>query len=77
VPPGADDTVTAAAGIDRLETLGRQCGLPHGLAAVGIPEAALPRMAVAAMKVTRLLKNNLRGLTPADAEAIYRAAFRS
>jgi hypothetical protein len=32
-------------------------------------------MAMAAMKVTRLLKNNLRDMTAADAEAIYRAAF--
>jgi alcohol dehydrogenase class IV len=42
---------------------------------LGVPEEAIPRMAEAAMKVTRLLKNNLRELTPADAEAIYRAAY--
>jgi alcohol dehydrogenase class IV len=42
---------------------------------LGVPEEAIPRMAEAAMKVTRLLKNNLRELTAADAEAIYRAAY--
>ena len=40
-----------------------------------VPEDAIPRMAEAAMKVTRLLKNNLRQLTAGDAEAIYRAAY--
>jgi hypothetical protein len=32
-------------------------------------------MAEWAMKVTRLLKNNLRELTAIDAEEIYRAAY--
>jgi alcohol dehydrogenase class IV len=40
-----------------------------------VPEEAIPRMAESAMKVTRLLNNNLRELTAADAEAIYRAAY--
>jgi hypothetical protein len=34
-------------------------------------------MATAAMKVTRLLKNNLRDVTLADAESIYRQAFQA
>ena len=45
------------------------------LVELGVPEEAIPRMAEAAMKVTRLLKNNLREVTAADAEAIYRAAY--
>jgi hypothetical protein len=32
-------------------------------------------MAQAAMKVTRLLKNNLRPLTEADAARVYEAAY--
>lgn len=72
--PG-DDLVVAAAGIDRLAALSRECGLPSGLGAIGIPADAIPRMAAGAMQVTRLLKNNVRPLTAADAEAIYRAAF--
>jgi alcohol dehydrogenase len=74
VPAGADDTETAARGIDRLAGLCAECRLPAGLRAVGVPSDAIPRMAAAAMKVTRLLKNNPRDLTASDAEAIYRAA---
>ncbi len=72
---GSDDTVTAARGIDFLSKLSVECGLPRGLSACGVPASAVPRMAVGAMKVTRLLKNNLRELTVADAEQIYTAAL--
>lgn len=36
---------------------------------------AIERMAASAMTVTRLLKNNLRELTPEDAEAIYKGKY--
>ena len=62
-------------GVIQLFELCRECGIPAGMAEMDIPEEAIPRMAEAAMKVTRLLKNNLRELTVADAEAIYRAAY--
>jgi alcohol dehydrogenase class IV len=42
---------------------------------VGIPESAIWEMAAAAMEITRLLKNNLRAVTPEDAVSIYRAAY--
>ena len=42
---------------------------------VGIPEAALGRMAADAMLQTRLLVNNPREVAEADALAIYRAAW--
>jgi alcohol dehydrogenase class IV len=42
---------------------------------LGVPEQAVPRMAKAAMTVTRLLKNNPREVTEEDAERIYRAAL--
>jgi alcohol dehydrogenase class IV len=35
----------------------------------------LPQLAIDAMKQTRLLMNNPRALTEADALAIYQAAF--
>jgi len=73
--PGRDDAETAERGIERLAVLCAECGLPRGLAAVGIPADAIPRLATAAMTVTRLLRNNPRDLTAADAERIYRAAF--
>lgn len=66
---------TAEAGVRRLAEMSRRCGIPQRLRDVGVPEADLPRLAGEAMKVTRLLRNNPRELTAADAEAIYREAW--
>lgn len=65
----------AAAFIDRLQMLSQDCGLPQTLRAVGVPEDALPRLARDAMNQTRLLVNNPRPVSEADALAIYRAAY--
>jgi alcohol dehydrogenase class IV len=75
VEPGDTDEETAERGVARLFELYRACGLPSSMSELGVPEEAIPGMAEAAMTVTRLLKNNLRELTAADAEAIYRAAY--
>jgi len=75
VEPGGSALETAQRGLDRLFGLSCECGIPAGMSELGVPEEAIPRMAEAAMKVTRLLRNNLRELTVADAEAIYRAAY--
>ncbi len=75
VKDGATELATATRGADRLAELGADCGIPSGLAACGVPPDAIPRMAVDAMKVTRLLKNNPREVTLADAEQIYRLAL--
>jgi alcohol dehydrogenase class IV len=75
VEAGDSDLETAQRGLDRLTELSRECGIPGGLSKLGVPAEAIPRMAQSAMKVTRLLKNNLRELTASDAEAIYRAAY--
>jgi alcohol dehydrogenase class IV len=72
---GASPLETAQRGLDKMRELSRRCGIPAGLSELGVPAEAIPRMAQSAMKVTRLLKNNLRELTAADAEAIYRAAY--
>lgn len=61
--------------IERLSELSRKLGLQTRLRDVGIGEADLPRMAKDAMKQTRLLVNNPRVLSEADALAIYRAAW--
>ncbi|NPV07765.1 MAG: iron-containing alcohol dehydrogenase [Anaerolineae bacterium] len=66
---------TARRGLTRLRDLYRECGLDTSLSELGVPESAIPRMARSAMEVTRLLKNNPREVTIADAEAIYRAAY--
>lgn len=75
VERGANDRETAERGVERLFELYGACNIPAKMSELGVPEEAIPRMAAAAMKVTRLLKNNLRELTAADAEAIYRAAY--
>jgi alcohol dehydrogenase class IV len=70
--PAAD---RAAAFIDALDALTARLGLPQRLAAVGIPRDALPRMAADAMQQQRLLVNNPRPVTEADALAIYSSVW--
>ena len=61
--------------IERLASLSQKLGLEPRLRDAGIGEEALPVMAAAAMKQTRLLVNNPRDVSEADALAIYRAAW--
>jgi len=75
VEAGATPEETAQRGLVKLRQLSAQCRIPAGMSDLGVPEEAIPRMAESAMKVTRLLNNNVRELTIADAEAIYRAAI--
>ncbi|RUM98905.1 iron-containing alcohol dehydrogenase [Pseudaminobacter arsenicus] len=64
-----------AAFIAELAALAGKLGLPPRLRDVGIGEEHLAKMAADAMKQTRLLVNNPRGLSEADALSIYRAAW--
>lgn len=73
--PGIFNDRAAAQLPDLLEGLLVACRVPGGLGAQGIPRDALPRMADAAMQVTRLLKNNPREVTRADALAIFESAY--
>jgi alcohol dehydrogenase class IV len=75
VPSAGPAAATAEAGLARLAELSTACGIPQRLRDVGVPEADLPRLAAEALKIQRLLKNNPREVTAADALAIYRAAF--
>ncbi len=72
---GPSTLETAQCGLERLRELSRRCGIAQSLSELGIPADAVPRLVQSAMTVTRLLKNNLREITAADAEGIYRAAF--
>lgn len=65
----------AEAFIARLDALSGAIGLAPRLRDVGVPEDALDRLADDAMKQTRLLVNNPREVTRADAWGIYRAAW--
>jgi alcohol dehydrogenase class IV len=67
--------VRAAAFADKLAGLSTRCGLQQRLRDVGIPADAVPMLARDAMKQTRLLVNNPRPVTEADALAIYQQAW--
>ncbi|KUE84823.1 alcohol dehydrogenase [Cupriavidus necator] len=57
------------------ETLIEVTGIPARLRDVGVQRGDLPRLAADAMLQTRLLANNPRPVTEADALAIYEAAY--
>ncbi|WP_018262604.1 iron-containing alcohol dehydrogenase [Methylobacterium sp. WSM2598] len=65
----------AARFVASLAAICRDCGVPASLAAVGIGEGDLDRLAADAMKQTRLLVNNPREVTLAQARAIYAEAL--
>lgn len=65
----------ANAFILEIEALSRALDVPQRLRDVGIPEDAIGLLASEAMKQTRLLINNPRPLTEADALEIYQAAY--
>jgi len=75
-PPGSVEE-TAMKGADKVFELAIECGITMDLAKLNVPATSIPKMAEAAMKVTRLLKNNPRDLTIDDAEAIYRSAYQT
>lgn len=75
IVPGGDAYNDARAGIAEIERLSAAVGIDRRLSDVGISANALPKMAAAAMTVQRLLKNNPREVTEADAMAIYEAAL--
>lgn len=77
IAPGASGSAAdkTAALIARIEGLIIATAIPRTLREVGVKESDLPRMASDAMLQTRLLGNNPRPVTEADALAIYTAAF--
>jgi alcohol dehydrogenase class IV len=75
VEEGGGDLELAGRGVAAIRTLIERCALPTGIAQLGVPESALPRMVDAAMKVQRLLLQNPRPVTADDAHEIYRRAF--
>lgn len=61
--------------INRLQVLSLDLGLEQTLREVGVSESDLPILASEAMKQTRLLVNNPKEVSEADALAIYRAVL--
>jgi alcohol dehydrogenase class IV len=72
---GLSELDGAEVAVKFIERLSDDLRVPRRLKEVGIPEEAIPRLAEAAMKVTRLLANNPRKITLEDAVAIYRSAY--
>jgi alcohol dehydrogenase class IV len=75
--PQLTSLATAFAGAAQLEQLARDCGIDTNLSHHGIDRSSVPHLAAAAMTVQRLLRNNPRELTQADAESIYAQCFRA
>ena len=65
----------AARGIALIRGLNRAIGIPAHIAALGVPESSIDRMADSALTVQRLLQMNPRTVTLQDARDIYRRAF--
>lgn len=70
-----NDNETADAGVRKIRELIKACGIPATLKEVNVPESAIPQMAVDALKIQRLLKNNPREITEQDAIDIYKQAY--
>ena len=75
VAPGKDAKETAQRGVEFIEKLSRDCGIPTTLTEIGIPQSAVDGMAKAAMNVQRLLKNNPRPVSEDDARNIYNSLY--
>ncbi len=73
--PQGTVTKTALEGVMLIKKLIKDCGLPETLSEMGISIESVPQMATDAMKVQRLLKNNLRTVNEEDARAIYLSTF--
>ena len=71
----ADLPATGEALIQFMEGLIEQVGLPRTLAEVNVPENDLAMLAADAMLQQRLLVNNPREVTEADALQIYQASY--
>lgn len=69
------DAARAEALIVAMQHIARKTGIETRLRQVGVSESDLDRLADDAMLQTRLLGNNPREVTRADARAIYAAAF--
>lgn len=61
--------------VKAVERLANDINVPRKLRDFDIPETAIPHLAEGVLKVTRLLANNPRRITPEDAIHIYESAY--
>jgi len=71
----ASDEEYAAKGIEAIKNWIVDLNIPLKLSALEIPENALEDIATSALKVQRLLRNNVREISFDDALEIYRKAY--
>ena len=67
----AEKKVTFEQAMARLEEIVKHLDIPTSLKEFGVPESDLDSLVEAGMQVQRLLVNNPRTVTPADARALY------
>lgn len=67
---------TAYCAVDEIKQLCNDLKIPLSLEELKIPESSIPQLAEGAMKVTRLLVNNPREITPQDALELYTKAYK-
>jgi len=60
---------------EAVKALSRDLPIPRSLTELNIPRGAIPPMAEAAVKITRLMNNNPRQMSARDAATIYERAF--
>lgn len=72
---GVDDKTVALKGVQLLREMIAYFKIPARLSDIGIEEKDIEEMAVSAMKIQRLLKNNVREVKLQDAIDIYMKAF--
>ena len=71
IPPGADAEETSKRAVEGIFSLVRSLGIPSTLRELGVGTDDLDEIVAAAMKVTRLLDNNPKPVSPEDARSIY------
>lgn len=72
---GLSDEQAAEQAVKAMAALCAAVAIPTGMRSFGVPEEAIPAMAVEAAGIERLMRNNPRQLNAADIEQIYRAAY--
>ncbi|MGF6693922.1 alcohol dehydrogenase class IV [Metapseudomonas resinovorans] len=72
---GLDQRQAADEAVRTMAELCAAVEIPKGIRHFGVPEDAIPQMAMEASKIDRLMRNNPRALNAADIERIYRAAY--
>lgn len=73
---GADTPAKGAGVLERMAEIVRKIGIPADLTAYGVKLDDLEELVQAGLGVQRLLKNNRRIVTAADARMIYRQVLK-